>query len=518
MASLKGGGKGKPKTKAGTVLMISLYIFIAAFFAAMFALLAVGAAPALIAVGADWFYFLLFTGIAVTLVFVFGIFETKAEIFECKDNELLLSMPIKPISIVLSRVFSVIIWNYIEAAIVFIPAVVVYAVFGGAVKGIVGGIILLLFIPLLPTALSCAMGFAVSVISARFKSKTLISVIFFLAFFTAYMFGYSALIEGADSMILNVGAVASDVGRLAFLRAVGEAALLKPLPLILIALSSVASAVLTVFVISSGFEKIASADKGEKKTRYKARRMEKKSVIYTLVKKDLSRFFSSATYIINSSLGLIFTVVFAGYAIVKIDDLIPLAEGFGVMLEIDSRAIITLAAIGVLVVCTSFSYISSCSLSLEGKSFWVMKSMPIAARDVLLAKVIAHLVITSLPTLLSSVLLLFATEEWAFFWYYILVPQAAGIVGALVGVLWNTAFPKLEFTNEAMVIKNSASVFLTMLTMMILGAALAVGGVWLAMRIGLVAVTVLELLALVLVIGLLVFILEKFATLKYESL
>ena len=103
-------------------------------------------APVLIAIGADWFYFFMFVGIDALLVFIFGVFQTKAEIFECRDNELLLSMPIKPISIVLSRVLSVIIWNYIESLIVFAPAVTVYAAFGGSLRGIIGGILLFFII------------------------------------------------------------------------------------------------------------------------------------------------------------------------------------------------------------------------------------------------------------------------------------------------------------------------------------------------------------------------------------
>ncbi len=514
----KSVSKKNSDAKNTRVLMLALYAFIAVMFSAIFALLAVGMAPTLIALCADWFYFLLFIGISVSLVFVLGIFETKSEIFECKDNELLLSMPIKPISIVLSRVFSVIIWNYIETAIIFVPAIIVYAVFGGMLKGIIGGILVFLFLPLLPTALSCFVGYLVSLLSKRFKNKTFITVIFFLGFFGAYMFGYTRLMNGMDSMLMNIGGAAESVGRFKFLLAVGEAALLSPVPLLLIILTSLFSAVIAVLVIARGFEKIAFAKGGEKKAAYRAKRMQKSSLVFLLVKKELSRFFSSATYIINSSLGLIFMVLLSGYALIKIDELLPIADMFSGFFGVDSSELVSVVLVSALSLCSSFSYISSCSLSLEGRSLWIMKSMPVPARDALAAKTLFHLVITAPPTLVSSVLLLIATGEWGLFWYYILIPQILGVICALIGVLWNVAFPKFEFANETAVIKNSASVFLTMLSVMLLSTAILVMGVWLLMRIPFVAVILLEFAALGVLIAALVFILLKFATLKYESL
>ncbi len=509
----KDGGK-----KKNLVLMIAVYALIAAIFASVFTFMAIGLAPTLIALCADWFYFLLFIGIDVSLVFIFGIFATKSEIFECRDNELLLSMPIKPASIVLSRTFSVIIWNYIESAVVFVPAIIVYAVFGGMSKGIVGGILLFLFIPLLPTALSCLVGYIVSALSAKFKRKTFITVLFFLVFFGAYMFGYSSLVEGVDELIANAGSAADSVERFVFLRAIGEAALLAPLPLIIIAAASVLSAAAAVFAISLGFEKIVFSHRGEKKKTYKKKRMEKSSSLVSLTKKELSRFFSSSTYIINSSLGLIFMILISGYAMLKKDELFFLAENFGAFFEIDPAELVSVALIAALAVMASFSYISSCALSLEGKSLWIMKSMPVTAREVLLSKTLFHLVITAPPTLIASVLLLIATGEYASFWYYISVPQMLGAAGALIGTLWNTAFPKFDFTNEASVIKNSASVSLTILSVMLIGAAMAVMGIWLLIRIPFIAVALIELAVLALLIAALLFILEKYATVKYESL
>ena len=102
------GGRGR------IVLVIILYLFLAGSFAFMSTSVAMVLGTVLIPIGAAWLYFAIFIIAALSVIFILGIFETKAELFECKDNDLLLSMPIKPRDIVASRVCVVLIYNYLE--------------------------------------------------------------------------------------------------------------------------------------------------------------------------------------------------------------------------------------------------------------------------------------------------------------------------------------------------------------------------------------------------------------------
>ena len=498
--------------------MLLLYLFIFVMFAAMFTLLAVAAAPALISIGADWFYFLLFIGIDVSLVFIFGVFETKSEIFECRDNELLLSMPIKPRDIVISRVLSVIIWNYVESLVVFLPAIIVYGVMGGSYLGVIGSSVVLLFLPLLPTALSCLVGFAVSLIAAKFKKKTFTTVIIFFAFFAAYMFGYSALVEGMEAMLLNVSEVASTVGRFAFLRVVGSAAMLKPLPLLLLCIASVLSSACAVLAISSAFSRIVSTNKGGKRAIYRAKREKRRSPLFSLVRKELSRFFTSSTYIINSSLGVIFAGVIAVVALINKDMLLPLAEAFGALLGADAEALLCVTLVSAIGLCSSLSYISACSLSLEGKSLWIMKSMPVSGREVLTSKTLCHIIITAPVTLAASVLVCIATGIYSLAWYFIIAPQLINAVCALAGILFNTAFPRFDFANEASVIKNSTAVFLTMMSVMIFSLGIAALGVWLSTLLAAGLVALIGTALLLVAVSCLAWLLLGAAVKKYERI
>lgn len=107
--------------------------------------------------------------------------------------------------------------------------------------------------------------------------------------------------------------------------------------------------------------------------------------------------------------------------------------------------------------------ISAPSISLEGKTLWLLKSLPVEARAILMSKVELHLVIALPPTLIASAccviaLPLTAAEAAA----VVLLPALMCVFGALLGVVANLRFPKFDYINETAVVKNSASVVIAM--------------------------------------------------------
>jgi ABC-2 type transport system permease protein len=176
LSGILGGRQKNGKKNSGRgkiIAFIIAYVYLIAVFGGLFSFYATAAAPVLIAAKLDWFYFAMFTVIAFAMTFVLSIFETKGELFECKDNELLLAMPIKPRDIVLSRIFTVLIYNYLETLLVMLPAIICYVVFGGSAMGIIGSVILTLTLPIFSTALASGLGYAVALLSKKFKKNSL---------------------------------------------------------------------------------------------------------------------------------------------------------------------------------------------------------------------------------------------------------------------------------------------------------------------------------------------------------
>ena len=465
------GKKGK-NGKAGSgnkALVLLLLLFLAGIFAFYFFLMAFGMASVMLPLGLDALYFSIFMICAFSIVFVLSIFETKSELFECKDNELLLSMPIKPRHIVIARIFTVMIYNLAETAIVMVPAVIAYAFFGGSVFGIIGGLLLIFFLPLLATALASGVGYLVALIMKRMKRNSLFTVIVSLFFFAAYFVGYTYLVNGMTALedpSTDFSALADSFG---FAGKIGKAALLDPLWALGVMGLCVLVSTAAYLLISANYIPIVTDVRGGKKREYKAKSLKSSKPFAALTKKELKKFLTSPTYILNGGIGLLFAVALGVFALVKKEVLLSLkaelsALGVG---AIDLSGLFFALLAIVLSAFFAFIIISSAALSLEGNSLWIIKSMPISAKTVLLAKTMPHIIV-SLPTVLvTSVLLIIATEAPPVYCaFIILCPSLISFLGAFLGMFLNVSFPKFEFDNEAQPIKQSASATITMFALM----------------------------------------------------
>lgn len=473
-SALNRAGRGKKIEKASPIKLILfafLYIFLIAVFLLLFTSMSLLIAPILLP-GADWLYYLIYMCLSITLIFVLSIFETKSELFECKDNDLLLSMPIKPKDIVAARVLIVLIYNYIINAIVMIPAIVFYAIFAKNIIGIIGGILIFLLLPLFATALASFVGYLVAEVLRKLKFKNLITVIITFSLFGLYFVMIDVIGNNLEAMLESLLAMGEEFAQnhkvLFFF---GNAALLKPLSILSVAAISIISAAIAYFLISSAYIRIVTERTGAKKAVYKEKRLRSGSVIAALTKKDVRHFFSSPIYTLNGAIGLIMGVVLGVIAIVNRDMLSTIAAE----LQISGTALANIA-IALVILTFSMTIMSACSLSLEGKQLWIMQTMPLSSKSVLLSKALMQFIISAPPILLSTVLMLIATRPAPALWIvYIIVTQLANLSFSLCGILVNVLFPKFDYENEAQAVKQSLATLITMMICMLTSMALLIG-------------------------------------------
>lgn len=466
-AKNKKGSGGK--TGVGKIIGFSiLAVYLIACFMFMSLSMALALAETVLQTGASWFYFGVFMLLDFAMIFFFSIFETKSELFECKDNDLLLAMPIKPRDIVASRVLVVVIYNYLEQILIMLPCIVVYAVYTRDAIGIIGALAVSLFIPLLSTALSSAVGYLIAMISRRIRRKTLVTTLISIVFMLAFFFGYSTLLDSMDSFMESTGDTLIILPESApIVYYIGSAALFKPLSIIGLILLSVAFAALAYLLISKKFISITTYTGVSKKVEFKGEITKRKSPLFALAGKEMRKFFSSANYMTNSALGIIFALIVGVIAVIKrseLSEVISLLSGeLGIHTEFIYPFVICAA---VMLSCMNMQ--SASALSLEGKNLWCLKSMPVSDREVLLSKVIPQIVTTVPPTFISSILFIIATSAPIKYWiFFILTPVLANVLFALLGLVMNVAFPKLEFENEVQPIKQSLAVFLTMMSQLV---------------------------------------------------
>ena len=119
--------KNKPRSKASTVSLIVLYVLLmVGVIGGMFTLFSIGLCAPLHEAGLDWLYFTLFALVGV-LMGVFGsVFNTFSGLYQAKDNDLLLSLPIPVRAILASRLLGVYLMGLMFSGVILLPCVIVY--------------------------------------------------------------------------------------------------------------------------------------------------------------------------------------------------------------------------------------------------------------------------------------------------------------------------------------------------------------------------------------------------------
>ena len=168
------GGKKKSSIGGMIGLMIFLALVIAFSLGSVFVVIAIGIDNS----GITWPYFSLLGVLTLLLCFIGSVFLTETQMFQAKDNELLLSMPLSPHVILLSRLLSLLVFDYGYALILALPAGIVYQIFiGFDLPALLLFLLSFLTLPLMSMALSMLIAWLFSAISARIKSTRLIRLI-----------------------------------------------------------------------------------------------------------------------------------------------------------------------------------------------------------------------------------------------------------------------------------------------------------------------------------------------------
>ena len=136
---------------------------------------------------------------------------------------------------------------------------------------------------------------------------------------------------------------------------------------------------------------------------------------------------------------------------------------------------------GVVVFTACMTCITSSMISLEGKSFNITKSLPVAPGKILLAKILASNIIT-IPAILICDVIFFVVFEVAII-DIVLILLASIIMPtftAILGILINLKYPKMDATSDTEVVKQSMSSMISIFIGMFIGmlsiAAVIIGG------------------------------------------
>ena len=427
--------------------------------------------------GIGWMFFTINCLLVFSICVVTCIFTAQAQIFNAKDNDLLLSMPIKPSSILLARILTLLVIEYVFAALISVPVLFVWITGGYAtVVGLAFFIIELLLLPLLALAVACLLAWILTLITSRMRKKNIITLLVSIAFLGAYFWVVSNL-QGYISTLIENGAEIAEAFRRGFPplfyfgRAVSEGNITDLL--IFIAFAIIPFAVM-ITLLSANFIKVATTKRGVRKIQYRAQSLKATGHIMAINKIEFRRYWSNPAIIMNTSLGGIAAIIIGGYLLIMRDSASALMAQFGEMLPaISSPAVLVGAA---LALTAAMNTLSASLVSLEGKRLWIVRSMPISSRDVLLGKLAVHLEISAIPALLGSVLCIIALflggADIAGVLVVLLLPQVFIVATGAFGLILNLHIPKFDWINELQPVKQGLPTMLVMFGTMALIAGI----------------------------------------------
>ena len=401
--------------------------------------------------------------LASLVCFFTGLYSVPGQLFFCRDYDLLLSLPVRTSTVVMSNLAGLLLSNCVYTAFLALPPLIVY----GWKSRVGPGFYLLAvaavpFIPLVPLTLAALFASITSKFAARFKrsNQVLINLVFILL--AGLMAGYFQLANSNRVATAGINAVLDAIrtwyppARF-FFDALKERSMLSLLEFV--ALSG-GLFVLFCAVFGQFFRAILSGlTATTARANYRLTELGASSVLRALYLKELKGYVSCPTYILNTFFGIVMLTLFSASAFCLGDTAkLRLVQSFG------AGAAVPMVALGVAVFCTVLSCTTAVSISLEGRSLWILKTAPVDPLTIFRSKVLLNLS-TTWPFIAINSLLIAAGwrldfRHWLLVWA---APSAYALFIAVAGLLINLLFPKLEFKNPAAVVKQSASAIVAVL-------------------------------------------------------
>ncbi|WP_195250996.1 ABC transporter permease [Romboutsia sp. 1001713B170207_170306_H8] len=316
-----------------------------------------------------------FTG-AVLFSLITTIYKGSSYLFEAKDFESLISLPINEVAILLSKIFMLLISNYLfTVPFLLIPGIVYFIRMDISSIYLVNLILMFLCVPLIPIIISSMIAFLLGNISSKLKHKSLILIIGSIILLAQYVLLVSKMDVLLKNIIENSNSVTDTIKKIYFMsyyfiEGLKNNDILLVLKFIFI---SILSFILFIVLFSKQYKIINSRmNENYKAKKYEIKDLKNSSIISALLQKEVKRYFSSYIYVLNSSIGIILLSIFSIGIIVfgqdKMADILQLNLDFAFI----KIQIISLILFCIMTTCTTY-----CSISLEGKTLWILKSSPI---------------------------------------------------------------------------------------------------------------------------------------------
>ena len=395
------------------------------------------------------------TVIVFLMIFWGNVLYSNNSLFEKRELENLLPMPFTSLELISSKILGIYVYNLgIVACMVIFPFLyVTYDNCGFPFT--LFTILMLLSFPMIPLCLSLL---ATAFFGKIFTNK-IVKIIGGIIFFSIVIFFYIMLYFSNRS--LNILAIIIEkLSKISLLKTFGlifiEESYLKGL--IFMGISILFFGLVSVFLSKNYLEIFYRKANKIKKHANKALKMVTKNKKRSLFEKEIGLYFSYNNYILNTILGPILLLIL-GVA--------PLVTGMTNlqnMVDFDVEKLLTTNSILVVTAFAAMGQTTYCSLSIEGRNYYLMQTLPIKAWDVFKAKLKLGIILISAPLIFTSLVLsLKFNLGFLAFLLLIIAAFSYSLFANLLGLIFDINTLNINWINSREVVKGKFSVLLIQL-------------------------------------------------------
>ena len=514
----------KKKGKGSMALPIILAIYLMGYIGFM----SFGLYSELDKQGSAYVLLSIFTFAITLLTLIEGMYKTGSLLFNCKDDDLLLSLPIKRSTVLFVRIFKFYLFELLYNSLFLLPVILAYIPFSKSlITYILVAILVILLSPIIPIAISSIIGALTSTISTRFKHKNIVEIVLSFVLLAGVFFVSMNGTKFMDYLVNNASKLNDIITKYYYpAGVVGKLANnFNVIDLLIFVGLNIVVFLLTILMISKVYFKINTMVRSTKSKTSKNKNytVKTRSIRSSLIKKELNTFFSTPVFIVNSGFGLVLFVIIVSLMIIKTDTFSTMfihtntGEALNNNIFMNNISLIIL----LMMVFTAFmTSITNSVISLEGRNINILKSLPVKVKTILMSKIYACMVITTPVFILGLIALLIKFKfNIIEFILLVLLSIMMPLISHFIGILINLKYPKLDAESSAEVVKQSTSSLISVM----IGMGLMffnIGLIIVCMIFEFNSIIVLSglLLVFVLIDSLLYLILNKWGTKKFNSL
>lgn len=381
-------------------------------------------------------------------------------IFTSRDNNIIMSLPIKTSDIIIAKLITLYGMNLVFILFVMIPASIVFGVFTSAPAIFyITALIMMLFIPVVPMIIGTVLSILIGIVAGHFKHKSLISTALMLIFTLLIMLSSFTVSFNAEDpqKLYNIGnAIIAMFYKIYPLTEMYTLAVSNINILFIHEYISISAlfGILFSWIVGLKFKQILTYLTSSKSSSdYKMQELKNSRPLKALYIRELKRYFASPIYVFNTAFGSVMLILAGVIAVVSQNTLLAAFSQEPLLANFVNVLIPMMISFFVVMTDTT-----DVAISMEGKSLGIIKSLPVRTIDIFLTKMYVNLTL-NLPSVLIGATLFCISFKPSLFIIAMsfLIPIAYSFFTAVYGIVVNLIFPSFDWANETAVVKQSAA-------------------------------------------------------------